>query len=91
MARDRAARKMGDGRPDLSRLGREAYLQAVEEEVRRERLSSKTYMQPIEATWREFLQYRGWTPDDVAELPDDWLYAEWGRYRLRAIYGIDNA
>ena len=54
-----------------------------------DRRRNTTYMQPYEASWREFLQSRNWTPDQVAELPDDWLYAEWGRYLLRLHYQID--
>ena len=88
MARDRAARERGEKRSQTDPLSNSEWLNAVKEEARRER-SGKVYMQPLEASWREFMQHRGWTPDDIAELPDDWLYAEWGRYRLRAKYGIE--
>lgn len=60
----------------------------MEERHRIEMLKLRRYMQPIEASWREFLEDRGWTPDDTAEMPDDWLYGEWMRYFLRRKYHI---
>ncbi len=49
---------------------------------------NKVYMQPAEASWLEFLEYRGWTPLDVDMLPDDYLRVEWGRYSLMLQYDI---
>lgn len=46
------------------------------------------YMQPTEASWREFMERRGWVPADLEELPDDWLYGEWGRYQLQIKFGM---
>lgn len=42
----------------------------------------------MEVSWHEFLRYMRWTPADVDELPDDFLYVEWGIYSLKVKYGI---
>jgi hypothetical protein len=52
--------------------------------------ASRRYMQPFEASVREFHASRNWTPDQVAELPDDWHFAEWAMYVLRNHYRIDS-
>lgn len=62
------------------------YDRILKEQAREERQSG--YTQPLAVSWREFLKERGWTPDDVDALPDDWLYAEWQIYVLRIRYQI---
>ena len=68
------------------RASGEEYARLVKQQAQEER--SRGYFQPLEASWREFLKERGWTPSQVDELPDDWLYAEWGMYILRNRYKI---
>jgi hypothetical protein len=35
-------------------------------------------------SWHEFLHYKGWTPAQAGELPDDFLHTEWQIYRIKS-------
>jgi hypothetical protein len=85
-------REEEERRRENERLSRikddQKYLDALQEAIRKEKAKGKGYTQPVEASWREFLQKRGWTPLDVGELPEDFVYSEWGRYTLQVRYGL---
>lgn len=56
---------------------------------REQRLTAgKTYTQPLQVSWHEFLKWRGWDECVVEELADDYVYLEWRIYGLKVAYGI---
>jgi hypothetical protein len=93
-ARIKTDREAESARRETERLSRikdkRQYQEALQDSIRRERASKKGYTQPMEATWREFLQKRDWTPNDVQELPEDYVYSEFCRYILQIKYGVLN-
>jgi hypothetical protein len=72
----------------LNNLKGQARIEAMEEQMRQKRNARRAYTQPLEASWREFIEFKGWTPIEVDELPDDWVCSEWLRYSLMNRYGI---
>ncbi len=87
MAADRAAHEQREQSARRGKMSNEEWLRDIEKEMMERK--AQGYMQPVEATWREFLEHRHWTPTQVDELPDDWLYGEWMRFLLARVYGVN--
>lgn len=88
--REEEERKAKHGRVDSIQDMRKWQEEATElvRQEKRERAQAKAYMQPVAVSWIDFLNKRRWRPQDVDEMPDDFVFLQWSCYQLRIKYGI---